>query len=258
MRNENEIDNLPPTIELMRAHRSIRDFKSDPVPDEMIETIIEAAQWASTSSFRQMYSVVAVKDPVKKQELYKLCARQRWIFECPIFLSFCADLNRLDDVCGIKNRRASMQYAESFLMAALDAGLFMQNAALASEAMGLGMVMIGGLRDYPGKIASLLELPQGVFGISGMCVGYPARLPEQRPRLPLDEVLYWESYQKGGRSQRLETYDKAIKSANTYKRKDGTRRGWSDVMAVNAAKPPASGERTRFIENLRQRGFGME
>lgn len=254
----NDIVNLPPTIELMRLHRSVRDFKPDPVPDQIIETIVEAAQWASTSSFRQMYSVVAIKDQVKKQELWKLCAQQRWIIECPVFLAFCADLNRLDQVCVQKNRSASMQYTESFLMAVLDAGLFMQNAALAVEAMGLGMVMIGGLRDYPREIVRLLKLPQGVFGISGMCVGYPARTPKQRPRLPLEEVLYWETYMKEGRSERLDAYDEVIKSANTYRHKDGTRRGWTDVMAINASKPPSSGDRTRLIEILREQGFGME
>jgi hypothetical protein len=118
--------------------------------------------------------------------------------------------------------------------------------------------MIGGLRDYPREIVRLLKLPQGVFGISGMCVGYPARTPKQRPRLPLEEVLYWETYKKEGRSERLDAYDEVIKSANTYRRKDGTRRGWTDVMAINASKPPSSGDRTRLIEILREQGFGME
>ena len=97
---------------------------------------------------------------LKKQRLRELCSNQRWIEEAPVFLAFCADMHRLDQACQMHGETANLEYTETFLIAALDVGILMQNAALAAEAFGLGMVMIGGLRNYARDVAELLELPK--------------------------------------------------------------------------------------------------
>lgn len=246
------------TIELMRSHRSVRAFQPDPLPDEWIETIIAAAQWAPSSCFRQVYSVVAVKDPRRKRELRRLCGGQRWIEECPVFLAFCVDLNRLDEVCGWQGKRVNLELTETFLMAALDAALLMQNAALAAESLGLGTVMIGGLRDKPREVIKLLGLPSAVIGISGMCLGYPEGVPVQRPRLPLSEVLHWEQYQSEGREDRLASYDEEIRAEGVYRKKDGSVDGWTDVMARTASRRPPEEGRYLLREILQEQGFEMK
>ena len=246
------------TINLMRAHRSIRKFTAQPVPDGWIETIIEAAQWASSTCFRQTYSVIAVTEPDRKRELRRLCGGQRWVEECPVFLAFCADMNRLDHICKSRDQRVNLEHTETFLMAALDAGLFMQNAALAAESLGLGVVMIGGLRDNPREIIELLQLPHGVFGISGMCVGFAEEIPPQRPRLPLEEVLHWEQYRSEGRDERLSTYDGQIRAARTYKRKDDTFGTWTEVMARTTCNPPPEEGRYQLRETLFEQGFELK
>lgn len=248
---------LPPAIELMRAHRSVRAFKPDPIPEGWLETIIEAAQWASSTCFRQVYSVIAIEDAQTKRELMKLCGEQKWVEQCPLFLAFCADLNRLAYICRQYNEEVCLDHTETFLSAALDVGLFMQNAALAAEAFGLGMVMIGGLRDHPREVVELLNLPQGIFGVSGMCVGFAETVPLQRPRLPLEEILYRETYQTEGRAERLAVYDNCIRAARIYKRKDGTVRGWTEVMARTTSKPPGE-DRVELRTILQELGFGME
>jgi FMN reductase (NADPH) len=247
-----------PIIDLMRAHRSIRSFKPLPVPDDWVETIIEAAQWASSTSFRQVYSVIAVRSPELKSELRRLCGGQKWVEECPVFLAFCADLNRLDDICKARGKRVNLEHTETFLMAALDVGLFMQNAALAAEALGLGIVMIGGLRDNPRGVIDLLKLPTGVFGISGMSIGFADNTPLQRPRLPLAEVLHWDSYQADGRQERLAYYDDLIRAAGVYRKKDGNLEGWTDVMARATSKPPPEQGRYQLREILKGQGFELK
>jgi len=249
---------ITPTIDLMRAHRSIRNFTPQPIPDGWVETIIEAAQWASSTSFRQTYSVIAVTDPDRKRELRQYCGGQRWVEECPVFLAFCADMNRLDDICKARDKRVNLEHTETFLMAALDVGLFMQNAALAAESLGLGVVMIGGLRDNPRETIRLLQLPHGVFGISGMCLGFAEKVPVQRPRLPLGEVLHWDHYQSDGRQERLAAYDEQIRAAGTYRRKDGALDGWTDVMARTTSKPPAEEGRYQLREILLGQGFELK
>lgn len=246
------------TIDLMRAHRSIRAYRPDPVPDEWIETIIAAAQWAPSTSFRQVYSVIAVREAGTKKALRVVCGGQRWIEECPVFLVFCADTNRLDDICKAHGKRVNLEHTETFLMAALDTGLFMQNAALAAESLGLGTVMIGGLRDNPREVIRLLQLPYGVFGITGMCLGFPDQEPAQRPRLPLAEVLHWEHYDSHGRLERLADYDETIRAAGTYKKKDGSLDAWTDVMARTTSRPPPEEGRHHLREILLAQGFELK
>jgi len=245
-------------IDLMRAHRSIRKFTPQSVPSCWVERIIESAQWASSTCFRQVYSVIAIVDSFHKRELRKLCGGQRWVEECPVFLAFCADTNRLDDICKAHDKRVNLEHTETFLMAALDVGLFMQNAALAAESLGLGVVMIGGLRDNPREVIELLQLPYGVIGISGMCIGFGEEIPPQRPRLPLAEVLHWERYQSTGRQERLAAYDDHIRAAGTYKRKDGSLDGWTDVMARTTSKPPPEKGRYQLREVLLGQGFKLK
>ncbi|HEY3313590.1 MAG TPA: NADPH-dependent oxidoreductase [Anaerolineales bacterium] len=247
-----------PTIDLIHAHRSIRSFKPLPVADYLVETIIETAQWAPSTCFRQVYSVIAVRSPETKRELRRVCGDQKWVEECPVFLAFCADLNRLDDICKASGGRVNLEHTETFLMAALDTALFMQNAATAAEALGLGMVMIGGLRDNPREVIKLLQLPHGVIGIAGMCLGFAETIPQQRPRLPLAEVLHHERYQSDGRQERLASYDEIIRGAGTYKRKNAGPQDWTEVMARTTSKPPPEEGRYELREILNEQGFEMK
>jgi nitroreductase len=249
---------LTPVIELMRSHRSIRKFTAQPIPDGWIETIIESAQWASSTCFRQAYSVIAVTDAEKKRALREVCGGQRWVEECPVFLAFCADMNRLDDICQVHGHRVNLEHTETFLMAAIDAALFMQNAALAAESLGLGVVMIGGLRDSPREVIKLFQLPRGVLGISGMCLGFAQEIPPQRPRLPLAEVLHWDHYESDGRQGYLAIYDSLIQAAHTYKRKDGSFDTWTEVMARTTSKPPPEQGRYQLREILLEQGFELK
>ena len=247
-----------PTIDLLRSHRSIRSFKELPVADYLVETIIETAQWAPSTCFRQVYSVIVVRSPEIKSKLRQVCGGQKWVEECPVFLVFCADLNRLDDICKASGKRVNLEHTETFLMAALDTGLLMQNAAVVAESLGLGIVMIGGLRDNPREVIKLLQLPHGVFGIAGMCLGFADKIPQQRPRLPLAEVLHKEHYQADGREERLEAYDNLIREAGTYKRKNGELEGWTDVMARTTSKPPPEEGRYQLQDILMEQGFEMK
>ncbi len=121
------------------------------------------------------------RDPQRKKRLRELCSKQRWVEEAPVFLAFCVDMHRLELACQMHELHANLEHTETFLIAALDVGILLQNAAVAAEAFGLGMVMIGGLRNQPRQVAELLELPQGVVGVCGMCLGWPAKSPLRRP-----------------------------------------------------------------------------
>lgn len=204
------------TIEQIHLHVSVRSYRSDPVPDALVEALVAAGQRASTSSNLQMWSAVAVADAATRQTLAELCGRQEHIAQAPLFLAWCADLARLERACELRGYSQEAGYLENFLVAAVDAAIAMQNAALAAESLGLGICYIGAIRNRPQEVIDLLALPRLVMPIAGMTVGWPAMEPKQRPRLPLAALLHRERYDSSGYDQALAEYDRAMAATGVY------------------------------------------
>jgi len=204
-----------PTLDLIHAHGSVRAYKPDPVPDALLETIVAAAQRASTSSNLQAYSVIAVTDAAKRARLAELCGKQAHVAQAPLFLAWCADLARLDRVCALRGYTQVTEYVENFLIAALDAVIAAQNAALAAESLGLGICYIGSIRNNPREVIELLGLPRLVFPVVGMTVGYPQQPPPLRPRLPLEAILHRERYNTN-QDRALHEYDRVMAATGIY------------------------------------------
>ena len=159
------------TLETLLSHKSIRAYLADPLPTGTIEQLVVAAQSASSSSNLQTWSVVAVEDVERKAKLAALANNQAHILQAPVLLVWLADLARLSRVAerqGLPHE--GLDYLESFLTAAIDAALAAQNAAVAAESLGLGIVYIGALRNRPAEVAALLGLPPQTFAVFGMCV----------------------------------------------------------------------------------------
>ncbi|MFN7658612.1 MAG: nitroreductase family protein, partial [Dolichospermum sp.] len=129
------------TLETLLSHRSIRAYLPDVLPPGTLEVLIAAAQSASTSSNLQTWSVVAVEDANRKEELSKLTNNQAHIRQSPLFLVWLADLARLTHIAESRGLpHEGLNYLEMFLMAAIDAALAAQNAVIAAESLGLGTV----------------------------------------------------------------------------------------------------------------------
>jgi FMN reductase (NADPH) len=250
-------------IDLILHHASVRRYTTDPVPKETVETIIGAAQQASTSSNLQMYSVVAVTDPEKRAHLATLCGHQASIIEAPVFLAWCADLSRLDRVCELRGHSQVTRYVENFLVAAMDAAIVAQTAALAAESLGLGICYVGAIRNDPEGVVQLLHLPQLVFPIAGMTMGWPSVEPARKPRLPLAAVLRWETYDRHTEDADLAFYDQEMIATGIYEGRqvplpgrpemlEGY--GWMEHSARRASQPA----RTALKKALRDQGFDLE
>ena len=129
------------TIELIHKHGSVRNYKTDPLDREIIETIVHAGQKAATSSNLQLYSVVVTQELTERQMLQEWCGNQRHISQAPVFLTWCADLSRMDRICSNRNYPHQSGYVENFLLASVDASIAAQNAGLAAESIGLVFVI---------------------------------------------------------------------------------------------------------------------
>ena len=252
-----------PTLDLILRHASARHYKPDPIPTSMIEEIVVAAQHASTSSALQAYSVIAVTMASTREKLSELCGDQDHIRQAPLFLAWCADLSRLGEICKSHGYTQVTEYTENFLVAAFDAILASQNAALAAESLGLGICFIGSIRRNPQDVIDLLGLPSLVFPVVGMTVGWPSHANKLRPRLPLEIILHWEEYNKNTRTEALQVYDKTMIATGIYDNlqspaSDGSKKseyaGWLEVSARRASKADRIGLRNC----IEKQGFALK
>ncbi|MBL4697564.1 MAG: NADPH-dependent oxidoreductase [Phycisphaerales bacterium] len=196
------------TINTMRAHRSIRTYTNDPIPQAHIDEAMLAGQAAATSSSVQPYCVLHITDGDKRQKIANLCGPQQKVHDCAAFFIICGDLRKHMLIL----ERANKPYEtglEAFLVASIDASLFAQNFVLAFESLGYGTCYIGGLRNDLPAVDKLLGLPKGVMPFYGLCVGVPDESPTHRPRLAPDSVLYENQYPSDDETNAsIDRYDK--------------------------------------------------
>jgi nitroreductase len=249
-----------PVIEHLLQHRSVRAYLPDPVSDEQLAAIVSAAQSASSSSNLQAWSVVAVRDTARRAKLAELAGGQAHIAQAPLQLVWLADLARLEYLTQLTQRPGeALDYLEMFLVAALDAALAAQNAAIAAESLGLGIVYIGALRNEPGKVAELLELPPKTVAVFGLCVGKPdpASPASIKPRPPQSVVLHDERYSLDAQMPGIEAYNAAM--ARFYEEQKMTVHGtWAVHSSKRVANVGALFGRDRLLEALHERGFALK
>ena len=222
---------MNPTIDLLKSHRSIRKYTDQPVGDEALEAIITAGQAAATSSFVQATTVVRVIDPEHRQKIRMLAGDQPYIEKAPEFLVFCADLARASLCCSMHEIEAKTDYAEQFVIATVDVGLFAQNCAVAAESMGLGICYIGGIRNNIQDVSDLLGLPDHIYPVFGFCIGYPDQDPDLRPRLPLSVVLKQGTYSADSDRQVIADYDKVVEAYYAKRSGGGKAMTWTQQVA---------------------------
>lgn len=227
-------------ISTILNHRSIRHFEDKALTDEQIKTIVTCAQSAATSNFIQAYSIIGIKNKERKHKLAELAGHQPYVENNGHFFIFCADLYRHMLVGEQENQEVvpSIESTEKFMVALIDTALAAQNAALAAESMGLGICYIGGIRNNLEEIKKLLKTPERVIPLFGIAVGYPAEIPDKKPRLPFGLIYHEEEYLRENNLvlSMLKEYDEQI--AGYYEKRTGGNRKdrWTEQIAGMLAK----------------------
>jgi nitroreductase len=245
-------------IASLLQHRSVRGYKSDPVPPGTLETMIAAAPSAATSSNLQTWSVIEVTDPAKRAEMAKIAGGQQHIVECPLYLVWLADLSRNERLSRAEGKTLeALPYFETFLVAAIDAALAAQNAVAAAESLGLSTVYIGAMRNNVQRIAELLELPPGATVVFGLCVGYPKpeSAAEVKPRLPQSVILHRDRYDTSTEAQERAAYDSRLEEFS--RRNEMSAYTWSQRVIGRLATIKALNGRDKLKEALIALGFPL-
>ena len=201
--------------EAIRERRSIRSFRSDPVPDEVIHQMLEAARLAPSGSNRQPWRFIVVTDATEKARLRKICLDQAFIEEAPVVFVCCADVTAYSQALRKKRSQEFIDYGvtetlsgrfadpafQALLLAEPDSDLrtflpaavantyiAIEHMVLTATALGLGTCWVGALGNE-GEIDAFFGLPTTTVVVAVLPVGYPTVIPPPRPRISLSEIL---------------------------------------------------------------------
>ena len=182
------------TLQNLLNHRSIRKFQNKPVPDAMLNKILEAAMRSATTGNMQLYSIIVTTNEENRKEIWEYHFKQNMILQAPVVLTFCADFNRFNTWC--RQREAVPGYDNflSFYTASIDALLAAQNAVVAAEDFGLGTCYLGTTTYMAHKFVDFFNLPEGVVPVTTVVMGFPDETPPLTDRLPLKGVVHYEKY----------------------------------------------------------------
>ncbi len=238
-------------IKLLQSHRSVRKFTDQVIEQPVLEELVKCGQSAATSSFIQACTVIQVEDKNKRDQLAALAGNQGYVASAARFLVFCADMNRHQLACGMHQSEMISGFTEQFITATVDCALFAQNVLTAAQSTGFQGVFIGGIRNQIQAVTDLLEIPELVYPVFGMCLGYPAQNPEVKPRLPLTVVLKRDVYNDVNDRNAISQYDEQVREYYQTRTGGNKDTAWSEQiseMLVKEARP-------HMLKYLKSRGY---
>jgi len=201
--------------EAIQKRRSIRRFKPDPVPDDLIQQLLESARLAPSGSNTQPWRFIVIKDAETRQKLQTASYNQRHVGQAPVIIACCADIKafgefpeRIDEliaagalpaktrevfVPSLKKGGMNADIKWHLLIAATgNTDIAIEHMVLHAVALGLGTCWVRWFDDN--KVKEILEIPKNIEIIALLPVGYPAEEPPQRPRFDLQKIVYYEKY----------------------------------------------------------------
>ena len=181
-------------METVKNRRSIRKYAGKPVDEELLRRLLEVSERTQTMGNMQLYSVVVTRSEEMKKRLAPVHFNQPMVKTAPAVLTFCIDLRRFSKWCEQRKAEPGYNNFEWFVTGAVDALLVAQTFCVAAEEKGLGICYLGTTTYNPQMIIEALELPELVFPITTVTVGWPAETPAQVDRLPLEAIVHEETY----------------------------------------------------------------
>lgn len=175
-------------FEAIRKRRSIRKYKSDPVPEEKLRAILEAARLAPSAGNRQPWRFIAVKNEETRKRLGEAADGQMFVGEAPVVIAVFGDP---DDSPGGYQRDPMVAYKQDPMIA-------VEHMCLEATELGLGTCWVGPASpNYDvEKIKEMLNVPERMYMICLLPIGFPAETPTPRGRKPFGDVFFREKYSK--------------------------------------------------------------
>jgi len=254
---------LPGLNELAQiaGHRSHRRYLPRPIAPELLRLLCAAALSAPSKSDLQQCDIVIVTDTAIRAGIVATIPDMPWIMDAPAFLMFVANGERLPMLAKLHDKPFPNDHLDQFFNAAVDAAIVLATFLRAASAVGLGCCPISAVRDHPQTVSDLLRLPQRVFPVAGLCIGWPAQAGEITPRLSLRTTVIENSYGERDLAKEIDAYDRRRAALRPYRRQRSPEHwgeadfyGWSQDKARQYGVPT----RADFGAFVRGKGFCLD
>ncbi|TFL17590.1 nitroreductase family protein [Jannaschia formosa] len=245
----------------MAARGSCRTFAAEPVPDALLDTLCALALASPTKSDLQQRDIVLVTEPEARTALADLVAGQPWVAGAPVLAVFCGNNRRQRLLHDWHDVPFANDHFDAPFNAAVDAGIALAAFVTAAEAAGLGCCPVSAVRNEAAAVSDLLGLPDHVFPVAGLALGWPAAPPEIAMRLPLRATVHRNRYAERDLRADVAAYDAARASRQPYRTQrfaesfgESPGYGWSEDKVRQYSRP----ERADFGAFLRAKGFRFD
>jgi nitroreductase len=246
-------------LEQWASRGSCRRFKPDPLPNGWIETLCALALASPTKSDLQQRDILIVEDTAIRNRINELLADQEWIKTAPHLIVFLGNNRRQRQVHQWRGHTFANDHLDAFFNAAVDAGIALSAFVMAAETVGLGCCPISVIRNYSDEVSRLLGLPDHVFAVAALGLGWPAQRPYMSLRLPLAATVHRDRYQDCTEAV-VDAYDRRRNAVFPYRtQRDVARFGTSDSYgwSEDKARQYAAPERADFGAFVRRKGFNL-
>jgi nitroreductase len=245
----------------MANRRVIRRYTEQPVDPALLETLCAVALSAPSKSDLQQADIVIVSDKGQRAKLEALLPDNPWVQAAPVFLVFCGNNRRHRLLFEWRGRPFVNDHLDPFFNASVDAGIVLATFVAAADRVGLGSCPISAIRNHAQAVSDILSLPDHVFPVAALGVGWPSFPGVMSPRLGLDVSVHRDRYDETGLKEKIAAYDRRRETEQPYRTQRHTDRfgqsadyGWSEDKARQYSVP----ERADFGSFVRRKGFRLD
>lgn len=247
------------TLARIAGRGSVRRFSEKPVDPNLLRLLLAAAFSSPTKSDLQQRDVIIVDAPELRLQLHDII-RHRWLDTTPTLLVICGNNRRQRQLHEWRNKRFANDHLDAFFNASVDAAILLATLVVAAESVGLGACPLSQIRNDSYRAAQILGLPDHVFPVAALALGWPAEAQVVTPRLPLALTVHRNRFDDDKTRALVDAYDRRRAEIQPYARQrdeaeHGTAEtyGWSEEKARHYAKP----ERADFGQFVRDKGFKL-
>lgn len=245
----------------MANRRVVRRYSDKPLDPALLDTLCAVALSAPSKSDLQQADIVIVTDKAQREKLQALIPENPWAAAGPALLVFCGNNRRHRLLFDWRGRPFVNDHLDPFFNAAVDAGIVLATFIAAADRVGLGTCPISQIRNQAERVSEVLGLPQHVFPVAGLGVGWPSFEGVMSPRLGLDVSIHRDRYDETGLEEKVEAYDRRRNETQPYKTQRFVEKfgedpayGWSE----DKARQYSVAERADFGAFVRAKGFNLD
>lgn len=239
-------------IDVLLNHRTIREFKSSPMPPQQLSILLDIAKRTATSMGLQSFSIIRIVNPELKAAIAEVC-NQEYVARVPELFIFIVDAYRNSRIAREQGITSDIERdSDRFFQGWTDAAIAAQNMVAAAELGGFGTVFFGSILNNVPKMIELLKLPELTFPVVGVGIGVPNQKPQLKPRMPREANVFDDSYTVfDSYLELLEDYDEEMEQY--YDMRDTNRR--VDSFTKQVAGKKAVPLRKKLIQQAEAQGF---